>query len=184
MGHTEVWIFGYGSLIWGRSNIKPIEERIGELQGWHRDWTWISTRRCGAPTCSLQLGGKVKGIFLKLDPRTQESDLETLRKREVPSSEKVAENESGINGKIHFWTMGNNPDKYNDTRGLTGIELYKKLAKRAKKISSRGPDGKTAEEYALTVQEFDPHDEITKTHVNELRKLSGDDTKQNPTEVV
>jgi len=170
MGDKEVWVFGYGSLIWDRSNIKPIEERIGELQGWHRDWTWISTRRHEAPTCSLQPGGKVKGIFLKLDPKTQESDLETLRKREGRSSEKVVENVSGIKGKVHFWTMGNNLDKYDDTRGLTGIELYEKLATRTRNISSRGPDGKTAEEYAVTVQEFDPDDEITKMYVNEIRK--------------
>jgi len=72
MVDTEVWVFVYGSLIWDRSDIKPVEERIGELQGWHRDWTWISKRRHGAPTCSLQCGGKVKGVFLKLDPKTQE----------------------------------------------------------------------------------------------------------------
>jgi len=172
MDDKEVWVFGYGSLIWDRSSIKPIDEKIGELPGRHRDWTWISTRRFGAPTCTLQPGGKVKGVFLKLDPKSRESDLETLRKREIRSSEEVVENVSGFSGKTYFWKMGNNLDKYDDVRGLTGIALYKALAKIAEKITRRGPDGKTAKEYALEVHRFDPDDEITKIYVNELRKLS------------
>ena len=68
--------------------------------------------------------------------------------------------------------MGNNLDEYDNTRGLKGIEVYKALVRIAKKISSRGPDGKTAEEYTLAVHEFDPDDEITKMCVNEIRKLS------------
>jgi hypothetical protein len=172
ISETGMWVFGYGSLIWDRSDIKPVEERIGELLGWHRDWTWISSKRCGAPTCSLQMAGKVKGVFLRLDPKTQQSDLEILRKRELRQSEEFVENMSGINGKICFWTMGNNLDTYEDTRGLNGIELYRALAKRAKRITSLGRDGKTAEEYAFAVHEFDPGDELTKMYVTEIRRLS------------
>lgn len=184
MKAEEIWIFGYGSLIWDKSGIQPIEEKIGELQGWHRDWTWISKRRHGAPTCSLQPGGKVKGIFLKLNPKTRETDLEILEERERSTTRKVAENVSGITGKIYFWTMGSNLEEYDDTKGLKGLELYKALARRAKKVSERGPDGKTAEEYTLAVYESDPDDEITKMYVDELRKLSKDDKVQNPTHVI
>jgi len=183
MSDTEIWVFGYGSLIWDRSGIKPLEERVDELSGWHKDWTWISKRRCGAPTCSLRPGGKVKGVFLRLNPKTQESDLETLRKRESRSSEEFVENIGGINGKIYFWTMGSNLDKYDDTRELKGIELYRALAKRAKKLTPE-PDGKTAEEYAFVVHEFDPDDELTKMYVNEIRRLSESDPKDDPNQVI
>lgn len=61
------WVFGYGSLIWDVGDIQPTETRQGILQGWHREWTWISKkRRHGAPTCGLSSGGQVNGVFLRL----------------------------------------------------------------------------------------------------------------------
>lgn len=170
----DEWVFGYGSVIWDRSGINFVEEKIGDLQGWHREWTWISERRRhGAPTCSLQPKGKVKGVFLRINPKTREMDLQTLRKREGHATEKIIESEQGIRGKIHFWTMGNNLNRYNDTKeGLNSVELYGALAKRAKSVTKRGPDGKTAEEYALKVHNFDPDDQITKRYVDEIKKIS------------
>lgn len=171
MGSDDVWVFAYGSVMWHRGTVKPIEEKVGFLQGWHRDWTWISRTRGSAPTCSLQPGGKVKGKFLRLNPKTQEADLEYFRKRELRSSQEV-KIVDGIPGKVFFWKMDNNLAKYEDTKGLKGVKLYEALAKRAKNISVTGRDGKTPEEYALAVHKFDPDDEITKTYVNELLKLS------------
>jgi len=184
MSNEEVWVFGYGSLIWYRPKIKHIEEKICYLEGWHRDWTWISSSRHGAPTCSLQPGGRVKGVFLRLDPKTQDSDLKMLRRRELASSEEIVKNVCGISGKVCFWKMNNNLAKYEDAKGLTGIRLYEALAKRAKSILIVGPDGKTPEEYALEVHKFDPNDEITKMYVNELQKLSESDEKRDPSQVI
>lgn len=184
MSNKEVWVFGYGSLIWYRPKIKDIEEKIGFLEEWHRDWTWISSSRHGAPTCSLQPGGRVKGVFFRLDPKTQESDLEMLRKRELASSEEIVTNVCGISGEVHFWKMNNNLAKYEDMKGLTGMRLYEALARRAKSILIVGPDGKTPEEYALAVHKFDPSDEITKVYVNELQKLSESDEKRDPSQVI
>ena len=43
----NTWIFGYGSLIWGAGPVRTLDRRIGYLDGWHREWTWISTTaRC------------------------------------------------------------------------------------------------------------------------------------------
>lgn len=184
MSSEDIWVFGYGSLIWYRPKLKPIEKKVGYLQGWHRDWTWISTSRHGAPTCSLQRGGKVKGVFLRLDPKTQDSDLDTLRKRELSSSEEIADNVDGIPGKVFFWRMNNNLAEYEDTKGLTDVKLYEALARRAKNILIAGPDGKTPEEYALAVHKFDPEDEITKMYVNELEKLSESDEERDPSQVI
>lgn len=172
MSSKDIWVFGYGSLIWYRPNLKTIEEKIGYLPGWHRDWTWISTSRHGAPTCSLKPGGKVKGVFLKLDPTTQNSDLTALRKRELSSSEEIVEYLSGLSGKVYFWKMGDNLSEHNDTKGLKGAELYEAFARRARSISNAGPDGKTSEEYGFAVHEFDPDDELTENYVNEPRNLS------------
>jgi len=84
-----MWVFGYGSLIWGTGEVKPVERRVGVLQGWHREWTWISRKRHGAPTWSLGAGGQVRGVFLRLDPRTLNRDLETFRRRERGITERT-----------------------------------------------------------------------------------------------
>jgi hypothetical protein len=171
MSSEDVWVFAYGSVMWDQGTVQPVEEKVGFLQGWHRDWTWISESRGGAPTCSLQRGGKVKGKFFRLNPKTQDADLEYFREREVRSSEEILAVDS-IPGRLYFWTMGNNLEDKEDTKGLKGVELYETLAKRAKNISVTGRNGKTPKEYALAVHKFDPDDKITKTYVNELLKLS------------
>lgn len=53
----ETWVFGYGSLIGGTAAVKTTERHEGILPGWHREWTWISSRRLGARTCSVDRGG-------------------------------------------------------------------------------------------------------------------------------
>jgi hypothetical protein len=76
--------FTYGSLSWDPGNVRPDEERIGYLEGWHREWTWISRiRRHGAPTCSLSEGGRLKGEFLRLNPSSAIRALEEVRQRET-----------------------------------------------------------------------------------------------------
>jgi hypothetical protein len=165
-----IWVFGYGSLLWDRSNITVTEERVGRLYGWHRDWTYISEkRRHGAPTCNLQPGGSVKGKFLRLHPATQENDLKALRKREGPT-ERIS-HPKNLRGEVHYWTMGRNLEKFYDTKGVTGREIYRLIARIAKGILAKGPGGKSAEEYAMAVHEFDPMNWITQTYVNELRNL-------------
>lgn len=112
-----VWVFGYGSLIWDHSDITVIEERDGQLKGWHRDWTFISKkRRHGAPTCNLQLGGSVKGKFLRLNPKTQEADLEILRKRE--GSTEKAINLSDFRGGGSFLDNGSQLRKVPRNKGI------------------------------------------------------------------
>ncbi len=167
----SVWVFGYGSLIWDHSEIPSIEERDGWLEGWHRDWTMISMkRRHGAPTCNLQPGGKVKGKFFKLAPKKQEATLADLREREGRSEEVV--HLDAFDGEVHFWTMVRNLEKHYDTNGLEGQELYQFIAKIAHGITLKGPDNKTATEYAFAVHAFDPDDKITKMYVDEIFKLS------------
>jgi hypothetical protein len=52
-GFNDRWVFGYGSLIWGAGTVLIAERIEGFLDGWHREWNWISASRHGAPTCSL-----------------------------------------------------------------------------------------------------------------------------------
>jgi len=166
----DIWIFGYGSLIWF-PEIMAAERREEILHGWHREWTWISKSRYGGPTCSLKKRGKVKGVFLRLKQVTQDDDLEKIRSRELRRSEVVLENVKGITGKVLLWKEDNNLVCFEDTRALKNLQLYQALVRRAINISKKGRDGKTPVEYAFAVHQFDPDDKKTSMYVKEIKKL-------------
>lgn len=162
MPTESVWVFGYGSLTWGTGDVRPIDERVGYLDGWHRDWTWVSRiHRRGAPTCSLGAGGRVKGKFLQLNPSTVIRDLEQLRQRERPQTEHQARDVPCTGAVTYFWTMGSNLSQFPELAGLGGDDLLRALARRAHETSEPGPDGVTAVEYIRRVHAFDPDDELT-----------------------
>jgi hypothetical protein len=164
----NTWVFGYGSLIWGTGGVKIIECREGILTGWHREWTWISKSRHGAPTCSLRRGGQVKGVFLRLNGQTTDEDLEEFRKRENRETEEISVETPEVGAITHFWTMGSNLEKYPELNGLTEKELPKALAERAKSITSAGPDGVVAADYIWWVHMFDRGDALTAAIANYL----------------
>lgn len=165
----SVWVFGYGSLIWGTGFVKVIDRREGVLPGWHREWNWISGRaRPGAPTCSLVDEGEVKGIFLQLDPASADRDLEAFRERERRVTERVIRDVPVPGAETHFWTMGNNLANFPDLRGLSGQQLYKALADRARPLTTPGGDGVLPADYIRRVHAFDPQDTITASIVQYL----------------
>jgi hypothetical protein len=157
-----IWVFGYGSLIWDPRPIQAIESREeGTLYGWHREWTWISEERHGAPTCSLQSEGKVNGVFYQLNPDTAQEDLARLDSGEGKGSLKVANDVPREGATTHFWALGNNLDGYADLTKLDASRLQKALAERALKTQKAGPDGLSASDYILNINRFDPDDPAT-----------------------
>ena|ERR1700746_577224 len=161
-GQKSIWVFGYGSLIWGTGFVKTIDRRDGVLPGWHRDWTWISGRaRPNAPTCSLAEGGEVKGVFLRLDSASATKDLEAFRDRERRSTEQVIQDVPEPGAETYFWTMGDNLANFADLRGRSGQQLYKALADRARPLTIPGGDGVLPADYIRRVHAFDPQDSIT-----------------------
>jgi hypothetical protein len=157
----ETWVFGYGSLIWGTGAVKTVERREGILPGWHREWTWISSTRHGSPTCSLERGGRVKGVFLLLNPETASQDLDVLRRRENRATEETSVDIPKPGVMSYFWTMGNNLRRYREFGGLQRNQLARALAQRAAEVTEVGPDGVTAVDYIRKVHSFDPDDAIT-----------------------
>lgn len=157
----STWVFGYGSLIWGTGKVKPVERREGILSGWHRDWTWISSLRHGAPTCSLQPQGEVKGVFYRLNPDNVDRDLEEFRRRERRDTEQMIRDLPEPEAVTYFWTMGSNLDRFPELSGLGRDQLTKALAERAKLVSEPGNDGIMATDYITKVHAFDPDDPIT-----------------------
>jgi cation transport regulator ChaC len=162
MEQSNIWVFSYGSLIWGTGPTKILDRRDGVLTGWHREWTWISTSaRPDAPTCSLMPGGQVKGVFFLLMPNSVQQDLERFRRRERRETEEVVREVPAPGAETHFWTMGNNLANFQDLSGLAGQELARALAARARQVTTAGSDGVLPADYIRRIHKFDPGDPIT-----------------------
>ncbi|MGR4871019.1 gamma-glutamylcyclotransferase [Variovorax sp. LARHSF232] len=88
-GHEDLWVFGYGSLIW-RPEFDFSERRSAHLHGWHRALKMWSRVNRGTPQCpglvfGLLSGGSCRGMVFRIP---QADGLETLGRlwlREMPT---------------------------------------------------------------------------------------------------
>ncbi len=85
----EVWVFGYGSLIWNPA-FDFVEQRVARARGFHRSFClgWDSWFRGsqGRPSLmlALDLGGQCEGVAFRLPPDALEDNLMRLALREMP----------------------------------------------------------------------------------------------------
>ena len=87
---TELWVFGYGSLIW-RPGFPFLERRLARLTGAHRAlcvYSWVHRGTPDHPGLVLGLdrGGACRGIAFRVAPAERENVLEYLRAREQVTS--------------------------------------------------------------------------------------------------
>ncbi|MCJ0762650.1 gamma-glutamylcyclotransferase [Variovorax terrae] len=85
--HGDVWVFGYGSLIWN-SAIKSVERRVARIDGWHRSFCMsITALRATADRPGLMLaldrGGSCQGAAYRIAEEDVESELLLLWRREM-----------------------------------------------------------------------------------------------------
>lgn len=88
-GHDDLWLFGYGSLIW-RPEFGFIERRPAWVHGWHRAlkmWSRVNRGSVQTPglVFGLLSGGSCRGMVFRV-PKAE--GLETLRRlwvREMPT---------------------------------------------------------------------------------------------------
>ncbi len=83
----DIWIFGYGSLIWNPL-IDFEERRYGQLFGFHKRfclWTRIGRGSPDAPGLVLALdrGGSVKGCVYRIKAKMVADELDILWRREM-----------------------------------------------------------------------------------------------------
>lgn len=87
-GKQDLWLFGYGSLIWN-PGLPTIDAVCGKVHGYHRGlYLWSRVNR-GTPeqpgiVLALDRGGSCTGIAFRLAGPTALPHLETLWKREMP----------------------------------------------------------------------------------------------------
>jgi cation transport protein ChaC len=83
----EIWVFGYGSLIWNPA-FEYVEQRIGHLHGFHRRfcmWTRLGRGSPAMPGLMLALepGGSCRGVAYRIADHAVRTELEILWRREM-----------------------------------------------------------------------------------------------------
>ena len=83
----DVWIFGYGSLIWNPA-FEHDETRLAKVSGWHRKfclWTNLSRGCMRQPglTLGLDRGGACRGMLFRIPRAKVATELSVLWRREM-----------------------------------------------------------------------------------------------------
>ncbi|HLR13078.1 MAG TPA: gamma-glutamylcyclotransferase [Burkholderiaceae bacterium] len=86
---TDVWVFGYGSLIW-RPDFDFAERREARLHGYHRSLCLWSRVNRGTPekpglVFGLDRGGSCKGVAFRIRAADVPATMQTLWYREMPT---------------------------------------------------------------------------------------------------
>lgn len=89
-GQSDLWIFGYGSLIW-RPDFDFLERRLARIYGYHRALCLWSRVNRGTPECpglvfSLDLGGSCSGVAYRIAGSRVRDTMRPLWQREMPSA--------------------------------------------------------------------------------------------------
>lgn len=84
--HGDLWVFGYGSLIW-RPGFDFVERQAALLKGAHRKLCVYSFNHRGTPdqpglVLGLDRGGSCHGVAFRVDPHAHEATIAYLRERE------------------------------------------------------------------------------------------------------
>jgi cation transport protein ChaC len=83
---TELWVFGYGSLIW-RPGFPFVDKRPARVMGAHRalcvySWVHRGTPERPGLVLGLDRGGTCRGIAFRVEPRDWDEVVSYLRARE------------------------------------------------------------------------------------------------------
>jgi cation transport protein ChaC len=87
---TELWVFGYGSLIW-QPGFPYLERRPARLIGAHRalcvySWVHRGTPECPGLVLGLDRGGACRGIAFRVAAEERDGVVAYLREREQVTS--------------------------------------------------------------------------------------------------
>lgn len=90
----DLWVFGYGSLMWNPAFLFE-ERRVGGVRGWHRRFClWLSRGR-GSPDCpglmlALDRGGSCRGIAFRVAAGIAREEMLLVWRREMLSGAYLA----------------------------------------------------------------------------------------------
>lgn len=83
----EIWIFGYGSLMWNPEFDFDVK-RVASIHGYHRSFCLWSRINRGTPeqpglVLTLERGGSCRGVAFRLRPESAREQLSQLWRREM-----------------------------------------------------------------------------------------------------
>ena len=86
-GHQDLWIFGYGSLIW-KPEFDYAERRHAKVHGWHRALKMWSRINRGTPECpglvlGMLSGGSCRGVVFRIHKSEARPIMANLWQREM-----------------------------------------------------------------------------------------------------
>lgn len=89
-GHGDLWVFGYGSLVW-RPGFDFAERQLATLRGYHRALCIYSHVHRGTPdrpglVLGLDRGGSCRGLAFRVEADAGAATLAYLRARELVTS--------------------------------------------------------------------------------------------------
>lgn len=92
MSDLDVWVFGYGSLIWN-PEFSVAERQLASVTGFRRAFCMRSIHLRGTATdpglvlaLDAQNGATCRGVALRIEPGTEDASLAALRDRELRAS--------------------------------------------------------------------------------------------------
>ena len=145
MGARELWVFGYGSLIWN-PGFPVVEQRIARLQGWHRSFCMSSIHHRGtveAPGLVLALdaaeGAHCDGLAFRVEPADADATVTYLRERELISSayletrQRVGFRDGTVQGDVLTFVIDPKHEQY---RGHLSLETQARIIAHA--VGGRG----------------------------------------------
>ena len=88
-GNSDLWVFGYASLIW-RPEFESVERRPAAVYGWHRALEMRSRINRGTPerpglVFALVSGGSCRGMVYRIAQEHGRRELERMWAREMPT---------------------------------------------------------------------------------------------------
>lgn len=169
--NQDVWVFGYGSLIW-RPDFEYSERRDGLLWGYHRSLCLWSRINRGTPeqpglVFGLDRGGSCRGVLFRIPADQVPTTMDALWRREMPSGAYLPRwlNCRTPAGRVRAltFTMNRATDAY--VRNLPPERLVKVVH------GAHGINGPCLEyviETAQALQKFNIHDQRLQKVVQQL----------------
>ena len=159
----DVWVFGYGSLIW-RADFAFVEKRPAYIEGWIRRFWQGSTDHRGVPGAPGRVvtlieapGESCWGMAYRLHAENLSRTLDHLDYREKGGYERLSlpirfDDGSAVNGMTYHAT----PDNHNYLGEATTVEIARQV------VASSGPSGHNIEyvlKLAQSLEEMGKDDE-------------------------
>ena len=141
----DIWIFGYGSLMWNPEFDFDIH-RVASIYGYHREFCLWSRINRGTPdqpglVLTLERGGSCRGIAYRLRPDTSRTQLSNLWRREMSMGSYIPRWRECHAGADRFEALG-----FVVNRGCTGYAGKLPLDTMVQSIATaRGKYGSSAE---------------------------------------